>query len=248
MVSRGRALTSPAIHPTAPAATASSTMSSRPAKTARRSPQSAFTAVTRRTSPLDSFTACRFVVLARELVDVRRQEVGLVRRRVVVEHAREPRGAQHRLHVRLHLAPVRAVHVRRQDHEAAAARLLRRLRERHGLRGAERRDAGDERLAAHRADEGLQDGDLLLEAERRRLAEGAERDDAVDAAVELPPGVLRHESVVDGVVGLERGGDRGDDARPFHVRFPFSGSDRETAGSRRCCVLPSRAFPRPTGR
>ena len=56
---RGNALISPAIQPTAPMATPSTTMSSRPANNASRSPTKALIAVIRRTSPLDSFTALR---------------------------------------------------------------------------------------------------------------------------------------------------------------------------------------------
>jgi hypothetical protein len=102
------------------------------------------------------------------------------------------------------------------DQDFAGIEPWRGLRERHRFRRAERGDAGDEGLAFHHPGERLEDGDFLVERERRRLAERAERDDAVDAVVELPRSVLREKSVVDRHVRLERRGDRRDDALPLH--------------------------------
>src|SRR5438874_361431 len=56
--------------------------------------------------------------LARELEDVKRQEIGLVRKRIVVEHAGKIGGGDHRADVRFHFAPIAAVDIRRQYHQS----------------------------------------------------------------------------------------------------------------------------------
>jgi hypothetical protein len=64
--------------------------------------------------------------------------------------------------------------------------------------------------------ERLEDRDLLVERKRCRFAERAERDNPVDAVLDLPLRVRGEKCMVDRVVGVERRGDRGNDAFPFH--------------------------------
>ena len=110
--------------------------------------------------------------MLRELGDLRRRDVGPIRDRIVVQHARQRCRTDDRAVVRTRLAPIRVVHVGRQGHEPAASSTLGGARQRHTFGRRQTGDAGDDRhttlrrIAAH-----AQDLDLFVEREGRGLTE-----------------------------------------------------------------------------
>ena len=178
------------------------------------------------------------VLVHTELLDVLREEVGAVRDRVVVEHARERRGSDDRFHVRLHLAPLALVHVRRKSGQAGAPGALCRASELHRLVRAERGDPGHQRdLVADRRLAAFEDLHLLIEGQSSRLTQRAERHDAVGIVLDQPGDVIAQAVVVHREILTEGSRDRGENSPPVsrsHVgRVKGSGDRGQEAGNRR---------------
>ena len=124
--------------------------------------------------------------MRRQLDHLRRRHVGAVRDRVVVEHARERRGADDRIVVRLRLTPVATIDVRRQHHQRARTRRPPRAPPaRRTPRSPVRRCR---RRAARRSPSARRHVSRMLtfssKRQRCRLAERSERDDAVAAGLD----------------------------------------------------------------
>src|SRR5688572_2969621 len=111
-------------------------------------------------------------MLRGELHDVLRQEVSLVGGWIVVEHARELRRTDNGADVRLHLAPIGAVNIRRQHHQTGASCLLCATRKLRGFGSTERCDTEHHwRLLTDSTHTSGRDGELLLETQRRRFTQ-----------------------------------------------------------------------------
>ncbi len=151
----------------------------------------------------------------RQLFHLFGRYIGPVGDGVVIEHTRQACSADHRREVRLRLAPIAAIDVRRQYHQTAATGLFRGAGKSHTLGGAQPCDPRDQRYAPiQRGDACPQDLQLFLVHESSRLAERSQGNQAGTAGVDHPGGVICEKRVIHRQIFSEGSGNRGKHPRP----------------------------------
>ena len=164
------------------------------------------------------FDGLQIWVVSGEDRDLFGHKIGAIRGRIVVQHCGQIRRRDHCVNVRLHFAPIGGIHVRRQHHQAATAQFGGGLRQLHRFRSRKRGDAGNDwHAVADCAQRRFEQRGFFAQTKRRTFAERSQRHNANTTSVHQPATMGGEKLVINAAVGVEWGGDGGNNPAPVHV-------------------------------